>query len=339
MTGNQRAWDRQRPGLGLRELRIRDALLGLFRGLAGHDGVGACPGLLLGGRYELVERLGGGGGGDVWSARDHLLSGKLVAVKILAPALHSDSDPPLRLRREVEALARLDHPSIPLVSDVGRRGSLSYFVMELIHGRGLDEVLAERRREGRPLPTDDALAIFVALCDALAFAHRAGWVHRDLKPGNVALAVRGGFRVYLLDFGLAGTRSGSLTDAGSRLGSLPYMSPEQGVGETAAVSPSSDVFAAAILLLELLTLRRELRQGEPAWVTSLTAASKGRPVDAGALAGTPRWLVPLLGTALHGDPQKRFKDAGVFLRAVESARANAAPAWAPSSSSSTLTGP
>ncbi len=276
-------------------------------------------GLLLKGRYKLEEPLGAGGGGEVWRASDLHVARKGVAVKVLAPGLTGGLRPPRRMRREVEAMALVQHPAVPLVSDHGRQGRFHFIVMELLEGRDLADVLEERRQRRAPLPPEEALPIFFEVLEALATAHDHGVVHRDLKPDNVVLSTRG-HRVYLLDFGLARHDTSRLTAPGDLVGTLRYMAPEQAHGEHRLVGSWSDTFAAGVLLHELLTNRPHLEPevNKHAWVTA-TRAAKGQPIDRQKLRGVPDWLIPILQRALHGEPDQRFQDAGELLRAVRSA--------------------
>ncbi len=153
------------------------------------------PGTRLG-PYEVLAALGAGGMGEVYKARDSRLD-RLVAVKILAPAMALSSAARERFEHEARAISRLSHPHICALFDVGREGDTSYLVMELLDGATLTSLVAQG-----PLPMSEVLRIGGAIADALAAAARAGIVHRDLKPGNVMVTRSG---VKLLDFGLAKT--------------------------------------------------------------------------------------------------------------------------------------
>ena len=189
------------------------------------------PGARLG-PYEILSPLGAGGMGEVWRARDHRL-GRDVALKILPAEMLHDEERRRRFEREARSVARLSHPNVCAIHDVGRDGERDYLVLELLEG----ETLAQRLSAG-PLPLGEVLRIGAQLASALAAAHALSIIHRDLKPGNVMLTGSG---VKLLDFGLArslaahepvdraplgSTASLDLTRPGATLGTAPYMSPE-----------------------------------------------------------------------------------------------------------------
>lgn len=210
------------------------------------------PGSSLG-RYEIVERLGAGGMGVVFRARDTRL-GRDVAVKVLARSMAQTLDWKLRFEREAKAVARLSHPNVVVVYDVGEEGGNAYVVMELLEGESL------RRRVSRePVPWAEAITIGASVADALAAAHGQGVVHRDVKPDNVYL-VRDG-RVKLLDFGLArlenepslqGTPTAN-NNLAALLGTVGYIAPEQIRGATG--DARSDIFALGCVMHEMLSGR------------------------------------------------------------------------------------
>ncbi|MGA8270082.1 MAG: protein kinase [Candidatus Sulfotelmatobacter sp.] len=224
------------------------------------------------GPYEIQSPLGAGGMGEVYRALDTRLD-RTVAVKVLASHLSSSPELKQRMEREGRAISSLNHPHICHLYDIGSQNGNDYLVMEFLEG----ETLAERLRKGA-LPLADALKIGIAIAEALAVAHRSGIVHRDLKPGNIMLTQAG---AKLMDFGLAkplgtpntGVGSGSvppsftaaatmsgpsplspLTTAGSIVGTIQYMSPEQIEGKDA--DARSDIFAFGAVLYEMVTGKR-----------------------------------------------------------------------------------
>src|SRR5436309_5847081 len=209
----------------------------------------------LGGRYELGQVLGRGGMAEVYLAHDTRL-GRTVAVKTLRADLARDPSFQGRFRREAQSAASLNHPSIVAVYDTcedrGEDGTARevtpYIVMEYVEGRTLREVLGS---EGRLLP-QRAMEIAAQICAALEQAHRAGIVHRDIKPGNVMLTPSG--EVKVMDFGIARAVTGSsqtMTQTAAVIGTAHYLSPEQARGEH--VDARSDIYSTGCLLYELLT--------------------------------------------------------------------------------------
>jgi len=209
---------------------------------------------LIGGRYELGELLGRGGMAEVRKGTDSRL-GRVVAVKRLRTDLASDATFQARFRREAQSSAALNHPSIVSVYDTGEEMTdhgvaQPYIVMEYVAGRTLRDIL----REGRKILPERALEITSGVLSALDYSHRAGIIHRDIKPGNVMLTPSGDVKV--MDFGIAraiSDASSTMTATAAVVGTAQYLSPEQARGET--VDSRSDVYSAGCLLYELLTGR------------------------------------------------------------------------------------
>jgi serine/threonine-protein kinase len=210
----------------------------------------------VGGRYELGELLGRGGMAEVRKGTDVRL-GRIVAIKRLRTDLASDPTFQARFRREAQAAASLNHPAIAAVYDTGEEMSTDgthvpqpYIVMEYVAGRTLRDIV----REGRKILPERALEITAGVLSALDYSHRAGIVHRDIKPGNVMLTPAGDVKV--MDFGIAravADASSSMTQTAAVVGTAQYLSPEQARGET--VDSRSDVYSTGCLLYELLTGR------------------------------------------------------------------------------------
>ena len=214
---------------------------------------------LVGGRYELGELLGRGGMAEVRKGTDTRL-GRIVAVKRLRTDLASDATFQARFRREAQSSASLNHPSIVAVYDTGEEPAPDsasgqsvaqpYIVMEYVAGRTLRDIL----REGRKILPERALEITSGVLSALDYSHRAGIIHRDIKPGNVMLTPTGDVKV--MDFGIAraiSDASSAMTQTAAVVGTAQYLSPEQARGET--VDSRSDVYSTGCLLYELLTGR------------------------------------------------------------------------------------
>lgn len=214
------------------------------------------PPTVVGGRYELGELLGRGGMAEVRKGTDSRL-GRVVAVKRLRTDLASDATFQARFRREAQSAASLNHPAIVAVYDTGEEPatdgsgiSQPYIVMEYVAGRTLRDIL----REGRKILPERALEITSGVLSALDYSHRAGIIHRDIKPGNVMLTPSGDVKV--MDFGIAraiSDASSTMTQTAAVVGTAQYLSPEQARGET--VDSRSDVYSAGCLLYELLTGR------------------------------------------------------------------------------------
>ena len=206
-------------------------------------------GSLLAGRYRLDDRIGAGGMGTVWRAFDTTLE-RIVAVKTLRPELAADDRLRARFKREARSVAALSHPGIVAVHDAGddTTGSepVPFLVMELIQGRALSELLAE----DSPMRPAAAVDLVIAAAEAVAAAHRAGIVHRDIKPGNLMVAADGA--VTVTDFGIAHVDgAGDLTMPGMVMGTAAYAAPEQLRGEEAG--PACDIYSLGVVLRECLT--------------------------------------------------------------------------------------
>src|SRR3954470_5380873 len=199
------------------------------------------PDTVIAGRYRLEHLLGRGGMSEVYAAEDQEL-GRRVALKLLAP----DADN-ARFEREARAVASLAHPNITQLYDYGEDGGRPYIVLEYVPGGTLEE----RLRSGSPPSDDETFGIAAGVAAGLAHAHARGVVHRDLKPANVLFDEEG--RPKLADFGIArlAAGEGTLTEAGTVLGTAAYISPEQASGEPA--TPASDVYSFGVLLFRMLT--------------------------------------------------------------------------------------
>jgi eukaryotic-like serine/threonine-protein kinase len=279
----------------------------------------------LGDRYELGGLVAAGGMGQVWRGTDVLL-GRPVAVKVLRSEFTGDSTFLARFRAEAQNAAALSHPHIACVFDYGETvaqdGSgetLAYLVMELVEGRPLNQVI----RESGGLDTDTTLRILGQTAAGLAEAHRAGMVHRDVKPGNILVTPAGDVKI--TDFGIAwSARSVALTQTGQVLGTPQYLSPEQAEGRQA--SPASDVYALGLIGYECLTGRAAF-DGENAVTIALKQV---REEPAPLPDDLPSRVRTLIRRALAKDPSQRFVDGAAFLAAVEAVRAGRSIDPAPS---------
>jgi eukaryotic-like serine/threonine-protein kinase len=265
---------------------------------------GSVDGRRLGGRYRMGALLATGGMGEVWAARDLLLD-RPVAVKVLGGALAGDGRAAERLRREARAAARLDHPSIARMLDLGEQEGRPYLVMELLEG----ESLAGRIGRAGPMAPAEAARVVAAAADALEAAHRAGVVHRDVKPGNVFLTSEG--EVKVLDFGIASAAGESDLTTGVLLGTAAYLAPERALGRPA--TPAADVYSLGVVLYELLAGRRPFEAGSD--LELAMAHVHARPAPLALVApSTPPSLVAACEQALAKDPAARPPSAAAFAR-------------------------
>ena len=194
---------------------------------------------LLDNRYELIERIGDGGMAEVYRAHDKMLD-RFVAVKILHPQFTSDESFVTRFRREAQGAAKLSHPNIVSIYDVGSCDGKYYIVMEYIKG----ETLKDKINREAPLPIDVTLKIVQEIAEALENAHANHLVHCDIKPHNILINEAG--HVKVADFGIArATSSSTITYTGTIVGSVHYFSPEQAKGHT--ISPKSDIYSLGVV--------------------------------------------------------------------------------------------
>jgi eukaryotic-like serine/threonine-protein kinase len=277
------------------------------------------------GPYEIQSQLGAGGMGEVYRARDTRLD-RTVAIKVLAAHLSSSPELKQRMEREARAISALNHPNICHLYDIGSQDGTDYLVMEFLEG----ETLADRLRKGA-MPVGDVLKIGKAISEALAFAHQHGIIHRDLKPGNIMLTKAG---AKLMDFGLAktaagGTAGGSgaqssapmlsaartmtevsplspLTTAGTVIGTIQYMAPEQLEGKEA--DARSDIFAFGAVLYEMLTGKRPFQGKSQLSVASAILEQSPEPISV-AQPLAPASLEYVVRTCLAKNPDERFQNA------------------------------
>jgi serine/threonine-protein kinase len=256
------------------------------------------------GRYEVLERIGGGGMGVVYRARDARL-GRTVALKFLQPRLDADDSAAERFRLEARAVAALEHPNICTVHEIGEAddGRL-YLAMPLYDG----ETLQARIARG-PLPVGEAVAVAAQVARALAHAHARGIVHRDVKPSNVLVTADG--VVKLLDFGIAKLADVTLTGAAAPLGTAAYMSPEQTRG--AAVDHRTDVWSLGVVLHEMLTGRRPFAGEGGQAVADAIQHAEPSPVTAHR-PDVPAALARIVATALAKAPEARHPSARALER-------------------------
>jgi beta-lactam-binding protein with PASTA domain len=261
-------------------------------------------------RYRIDSRIARGGMATVYLSHDLKLD-RTVAVKVMHPGLAQDDDFVRRFIHEAKSAAALSHPNVVAVFDQGADGPNVFLAMEYVPGRTLRDVLEQRGRLG----PREALTLMQPVLAALAAAHRAGLVHRDVKPENVL--VMGDGRIKVADFGLARAESASKqTKTGMLLGTVGYLAPEQVLSGT--TDARADVYAAGIMLFELLTGRQPY-EGDTPLVVAYKHVNEVVPLPSGWLPGLPAQLDALVATATSREPARRPPDAGHFLAAVTEA--------------------
>jgi serine/threonine protein kinase len=263
------------------------------------------------GPYEVVARIGAGGMGEVYQARDTRLN-RIVAIKILPSHLADSAESRERFEREARMIASLNHPHICTLHDVGHHGGMDYLVMEFLEG----ETLASRLGKG-PLPLEQTLQYAIQIADALDKAHRRGMTHRDLKPGNIMLTKSS---AKLLDFGLAKLKQGasapgvlhsqlptaenSITAQGAIVGTLQYMAPEQLEGKE--TDARTDIFALGAVIYEMATGKKAFEGKSQASIIAKILEIDPPPMSS-LQPMTPPAFERVVRTCLAKDPDHRLQ--------------------------------
>jgi serine/threonine protein kinase len=275
---------------------------------------------LLAGRYRVGELIGRGGMADVHVGTDSRL-GRRVAIKLLKPSLASDPAFRTRFRREAQDAAKMAHPTIVRIFDAGEETAtdadgnerqLPFIIMEFVDGRLLKDILADG-----PLPTDEAVRIVGQVLTALEYSHRAGVVHRDIKPGNIMVTTTG--QVKVMDFGIAraiSESSATIAETSAIVGTAQYFSPEQARGET--VDARTDLYSAGVVLFELLAGVAPFRGQNPVAVAYQHVNQNPAAPSTLNSQVSPALDVVVL-RALAKDRFERFQSAGEFRDDLEAA--------------------
>lgn len=272
---------------------------------------------ILAGRYRVDEQIGKGGMAQVFRGYDVTL-GRPVAIKVLDSSLAADRAFRTRFRLEAQAASRMSHPSIVRVFDAGEDtdpatgAPVPFIVMELIEGTLLKDIMS-----AGPVPTPDAVKYVDGILEALDYSHRAGVVHRDIKPGNVMVTPNGAVKV--MDFGIAravSDSSSTVAETTRIIGTAAYLSPEQAKGE--AVDARTDLYSAGVVLYELLAGRQPFRGDSPVAVAyQHVSETPLAPTEVNEAA--PGALNPVVLRALAKDPFQRYPDAASFRVALRDA--------------------
>ncbi len=291
---------------------------------------------VLGGRYEVRELIGRGGMAEVYIGYDSRLS-RTVAIKVLRSDLARDPMFQTRFRREAQSAAALNHPAIVSVYDTGEddvttpsgnRAHVPYIVMEYVEGHTVRSLLTD----GTAVPIDEATEIVIGVLSALAYSHREGIVHRDIKPGNVMLTPTG--QVKVMDFGIARAMADSaatMTQTHAVVGTAQYLSPEQARGEV--VDARSDIYSTGCLLYELLTGQPPF-SGDSAVAVAYQHVREVPKAPSEVASDIPEALDRIVLKALAKDREERYPDAAAMRADLETAMrggavsAPAASSWA-----------
>ena len=262
----------------------------------------------LGGRYEIIERIGSGGMALVYKAHDILLNRK-VAVKILRQQFVHDEEFVRRFRREAQSAASLSHSNIVSVYDVGQEDDTHYIVMEYVEGRNLNDIIKERA----PMQSEEAVRIAAQICDALEHAHQNQIIHRDIKPHNILIGKNG--RVKVTDFGIArAVTSSTITQTGSVVGSVHYFSPEHAKG--VITGEKSDLYSLGIVLYQMVTARLPFL-GESPISVALKHLQEDFEEPRVANPHIPQSVENVIVRSMRKNPGERYASAREMLQDLE----------------------
>ena len=274
---------------------------------------GLQPGVLFGGRYEIMGVLGQGGMGAVYKARDRELD-RLIALKVIRPELATDPAILARFKQELILSRNITHKNVVRIFDLGEAEGIRFISMEYVDGEDLRTIL---RREGKFAPKE-AIAVVEQVCRALDCAHSEGVIHRDLKPQNIMRDKNG--RIVVMDFGLARSLGDAgLTQTGALVGTLEYMSPEQAMGST--LDQRSDIFSVGLIFFELLTGKAPYHAD-----TAIASLMKRTREEAQSVSdvevSVPKSLSAIVSRCLEREPANRYHSAVELLQQLTTWEAN-----------------
>ncbi|MFN8497686.1 MAG: protein kinase [Anaerolineae bacterium] len=265
---------------------------------------------LIDNRYRTDAEVGQGGMAIVYRAYDERLA-RPVAIKMMRPQFAGDPTFLARFRREAVALANLLHPNLAAVWDSGETGGIPFIVMEYVDGDNLKtHIVAEA-----PMPADRVIALMIQVCEGVGAAHRAGLVHRDLKPQNILLT-RGG-QVKVTDFGIARSVAAtavSRTQTGQVWGTAQYIAPEQAAGQQ--ISPATDVYSLGVIMFEMLTGRLPFEGDSPIALATQHLQAEPPPLRS-VNPKVPRGLEMIVTRAMQKRPEARYPDADALCSALK----------------------
>jgi eukaryotic-like serine/threonine-protein kinase len=274
---------------------------------------GLQPGVLFGGRYEILGVLGQGGMGAVYKARDRELD-RLIALKVIRPELATDPAILQRFKQELILSRNITHKNVVRIFDLGEADGIRFISMEYVDGEDLRTLL---RRAGK-FPPQEAIAVVEQMCRALDSAHSEGVIHRDLKPQNIMRDKHG--RVVVMDFGLARSLGDSgLTQTGAIVGTIEYMSPEQAMGST--LDQRSDIFSVGLIFFELLTGKAPY-QADTAIASLMKRTREDAQSASDVDASVPKSLSAIVSRCLEREPANRYHTSVELLQQLTTWEAN-----------------
>jgi len=264
---------------------------------------------VLGGRYEIQHLLGEGGMGAVYKALDRELD-RPVALKLIRPELAASASMLARFKQELLLSRQVTHKNVIRIYDLGDADGVKFITMEFVEGRDLRALIQEKKK----FSPEEAVEVMQQVCQALEAAHSVGVIHRDLKPQNIMREDTG--RILVMDFGLARTMEGDgMTQTGALVGTMEYMSPEQALGKE--LDQRSDIFAAGLILYELLTGKMPFRADSA--LASLIKRTQERAIPVSDHdESIPGALSEIVSKCLERDPNLRYQNATEVLRALDS---------------------